>query len=156
MNYCVYNSPVGELVLTERDGKLVALSFGVKPEAAVKEHKSEFLKSVCKKLDGYFAGEIKQFDIPVEFVGGTPFTRKVWEFLLTLPYGTSATYRDAARYAGNEKAVRAAGSAVGHNPIAIIVPCHRIIGSDGCITGFTGGLDKKRYLLNLEHISYKE
>ena len=104
---------------------------------------------VRKQLDAYFAGELKAFDLAIE-PNGTPFQLSVLRQLQNIAYGEVRSYTDIATAIGNPKAVRAVGSANGNNPIAIIIPCHRVIGSNGSLTGFGGGLDSKRYLLELE------
>ena len=107
-------------------------------------------KDVCKQLDSYFKGRLKNFDLPLE-PPGTPFQQSVWQALLTIPYGQTCSYADIATQIKNPKAVRAVGNANGRNPISIIIPCHRVIGSNGSLTGFGGGLPTKTYLLNLEN-----
>ena len=106
-------------------------------------------ESVKKQLEQYFAGQRQQFDLPLDFQG-TDFQQQVWQALLTIPYGEKRSYKDIAVQIGNEKAVRAVGAANGRNPISIIAPCHRVIGSSGALVGFAGGLDKKQILLSLE------
>lgn len=100
-------------------------------------------------LQRYFNGEIVAFDLPLAPVG-TPFQRAVWDALLTIPYGATASYADIARQIGRPSATRAVGAANGRNPIPILIPCHRVIGTDGTLTGYGGGLDRKRALLALE------
>lgn len=109
----------------------------------------EFFAPVKDQLRVYFRGDLKRFDCVLAPVG-TPFQLKVWQALLTIPYGELASYRDIAEAIGNPKASRAVGRAVGRNPIPIIVPCHRCIGSDGSLAGFGGGLDTKKRLIDLE------
>lgn len=105
---------------------------------------------VISELDEYFAGIRKKFNVPVNAVG-TPFQKKVWDALLKIPYGETRNYKQIASDIGNEKAARAVGMACNRNPIAIIIPCHRVVGSDGTLTGYAGGIDVKRYLLELEN-----
>jgi methylated-DNA-[protein]-cysteine S-methyltransferase len=102
-----------------------------------------------RQLGEYFAGTRTAFDLPLDPVG-TDFQRRVWRALLTIPYGQTRSYADIARQVGSPAAVRAVGAANGRNPISIITPCHRVIGSTGQLTGFAGGLETKAYLLNLE------
>jgi methylated-DNA-[protein]-cysteine S-methyltransferase len=109
----------------------------------------DFFLSVKAQLRAYFKRELKQFDLPLAPVG-THFQLKVWEALKTIPYGTLASYKSIAEAIGNPKAVRAVGGANGKNPIPIVVPCHRVIGADGSLTGFGGGLETKRRLIDLE------
>lgn len=110
---------------------------------------SEVLQLAKGMLDEYFARQRRTFDIPLLFVG-SDFQKQVWEALQGIPYGSSCSYRDLAASIGNPKAVRAVAAANGANAISIIVPCHRIIGTDGSLTGYAGGLQAKRFLLDLE------
>lgn len=167
-------SPIGKLQLVEKDGKLTHVLFcsrrEVKPpteqghEVLAKvggktvyfeERRTPFLAEVERQLEEYFLGKRTQFDIPLA-PEGTPFQRKAWEGLLTIPYGETRSYKQMAEYAGSPKGFRAIGLANNKNPISIIIPCHRVIGSDGKLVGFGGGLDMKRYLLDLEQGSIKE
>jgi methylated-DNA-[protein]-cysteine S-methyltransferase len=109
----------------------------------------EFFEPVKAQLRAYFRGELKQFDVALAPVG-TPFQLKVWQALRTIPYGELVSYKTLAETIGNPKAVRAVGAANGKNPLPIIVPCHRCIGSDGSLIGFGGGLDTKKRLIHLE------
>ncbi len=106
-------------------------------------------QEACSQLSAYFAKKLTQFDLPLE-AEGTAFQKTVWQSLLNIPYGETASYLDIANAIGNPKGVRAVGSANGRNPIAIVVPCHRIIGSNRTLTGYAGGLERKQFLLNLE------
>jgi methylated-DNA-[protein]-cysteine S-methyltransferase len=117
--------------------------------AKVVEHDDEILEKTRRQLDEYFEGLRKEFDIPVLMVG-TDFQRSVWNALMKVPYGDTSTYSQLAKDVGNERAVRAVGNANAANPISIIVPCHRIIGSGGELVGYGGGLSVKRRLLELE------
>lgn len=103
-----------------------------------------------KQLGAYFAGELTEFDLELELVG-TDFQRRVWAALQTIPYGQTASYGEIAERIGAPGAARAVGLANGHNPISIIVPCHRVVGATGSLTGYGGGIDRKRFLLDLEH-----
>jgi methylated-DNA-[protein]-cysteine S-methyltransferase len=113
------------------------------------EESSEIIVETMKQLDAYFANERKIFDIPLLMVG-TDFQKSVWQGLMKIPYGTTASYLELSKKIGNEKAVRAVASANGANAISIMIPCHRIIGSDGSLTGYAGGLPTKKKLLELE------
>ena len=109
-------------------------------------------EAACRWLDVYFAGGVPAFTPPLA-LHGTPFREDVWEILLTIPYGQTLSYGEiAARLAAPRMSAQAVGGAVGHNPVAIIVPCHRVIGADGSLTGYAAGLDRKRRLLQLEQI----
>ena len=148
------DSPVGPLLLAGDHDALHVLSFGVgsRPrqiDASWQPDTKGVLKNIRKELDQYFAGRLKQFSTPVAF-RGTPFQNTVWQELQRIPYGETISYLELARRIDNKKAVRAVGMANGANPIAIIVPCHRVIGSNGALTGFGGGLPTKRALLELE------
>ena len=153
--YKVMDSPIGELKLVANGSKLSAILWeddkpnrvrlGVMHEA----ENSPILVETERQLNEYFAGKRNRFELELNFVG-TEFQRKVWEALLTIPYGETRSYGEIATQIGNAKAVRAAGAANGRNPISIIAPCHRVIGASGDLTGFAGGLRAKRMLLTLE------
>lgn len=108
------------------------------------------LRFAAAQLDAYFRGERLDFDLPLDLSGGTPFQRAVWLALLGIPAGHTRSYGDMARQIERPAAVRAVGAAVGRNPLGIVVPCHRVVGSQGALTGYAGGLDRKRALLRLE------
>jgi methylated-DNA-[protein]-cysteine S-methyltransferase len=108
------------------------------------------LREAARQIDGYFAGELNVFDLPLDLSAGTDFQRAVWQALLALPRGHTCTYGELSARIGRPSAVRAAGGAIGRNPISIIVPCHRVIGQGGALTGYAGGLARKRALLQLE------
>ncbi|HEX6163958.1 MAG TPA: methylated-DNA--[protein]-cysteine S-methyltransferase [Vicinamibacterales bacterium] len=148
------DSPVGPLLLAGDSEALHVLAFGVgsRPRDIDAEWEPDtkgVLKDVRRELDLYFAGKLKRFATPLAF-NGTPFQNQVWQELTRIPYGETISYLDLAKRIDNPKAVRAVGMANGANPIAIIVPCHRVIGSNGSLTGFGGGLPTKRALLDLE------
>ena len=145
-------SPVGTLVL-EGDGRaLTRVRFPGEPvgdgtEARIRD--AAPFATVIAQLQEYFAGTRRRFELPLA-PGGTPFQLKVWRELLKIPYGRTITYAELAGRIGNEKACRAVGAANGRNPLPIVVPCHRVIGADGSLTGFGGGIEAKRRLLVLE------
>ena len=150
--YHWYKSPVGPLFLSGSSEALQMISFPCK-EAVAADHwqkKARPFKEACKQLDSYFKRRLKSFDLPLA-PQGTPFQQNVWQALLTIPYGQTCSYAEIARQIDSPKAVRAVGNANGRNPIPIIIPCHRVIGSNGSLTGFGGGLPTKTYLLNLEN-----
>lgn len=153
MLYAELESPVGGLRLAGDGEKLRQVWFleGRSKKAAQKEwvRDERPFAEVRRQLRAYFRGELREFDVPLE-MEGTEFQLSVWKELLKIPYGETASYLEIARRIGNEKAVRAVGLANGQNPIPIIVPCHRVIGSDGSLTGFGGGMENKRRLLELE------
>ncbi len=103
------------------------------------------------QLDAYFKGQLRTFNVPMD-PDGSPFQQRVWGMLLQVPYGKTTTYADLARHLGDPKLTRAVGGANGHNPIPILIPCHRVIGADGSLTGYGGGLDRKEFLLRLEGV----
>lgn len=147
----VHPSPVGPLTLISDGKALVRLDFenpkypGPKAPAG----RDPILDSARRELDAFFNGRLKVFESPVA-PRGTPFQERVWKALLTIPFGVTRTYGQIAAKIGNPTAFRAVGLANGRNPIAIIVPCHRVIGADGSLTGYGGGEDRKRLLLDLE------
>ena len=146
-------SPVGELTLTGSDASVTGLYFSTGPKArsadpSWKRDDQRFVEAVAQ-LHAYFAGRLRAFDLPLE-PRATPFQAQVLGALLEIPYGELRSYKDIAQAIGNPKAVRAVGTANGTNPIAIFIPCHRVVGSNGSLTGFAGGLPAKRFLLDLE------
>ena len=151
MRYCTLTTPIGELMLTaDDDGALTAVHLPNRhPDPAGWERDDEHLADARRQLTEYFAGERTAFDLPLR-PAGAPFQLRVWEALLRIPYGETASYGELARELGHPTAARAVGAANGRNPIAIVVPCHRVIGSDGSLTGYAGGLECKRALLDLE------
>jgi methylated-DNA-[protein]-cysteine S-methyltransferase len=146
-------SPLGTLTLTASDGFLIGVSMdGQKhvPEAPVDSRRDDaWFADITAQLDAYFAGDLTRFDVPVR-VAGTDFQRRVWSHLSDIPYGETISYGELARRVGNPKASRAVGLANGRNPVSIIVPCHRVIGADGSLTGYGGGIERKTWLLDLE------
>jgi methylated-DNA-[protein]-cysteine S-methyltransferase len=151
--YTTMESPVGTLQLVAEELGLRTVWFvrgrkEEKPEAEWKEDPAFFV-DVMRQLNAYFAGELREFEIPL-LMRGTEFQKRVWKALLAIPYGATMSYGELAKKIGEPKAVRAVGAANGQNPIPIIVPCHRVIGSDGSLTGFGGGLENKKKLLELE------
>ncbi|HEY9085805.1 MAG TPA: methylated-DNA--[protein]-cysteine S-methyltransferase [Candidatus Tyrphobacter sp.] len=153
--YKTMKSPVGELKLVARDKGLVAILWEKDnprrvPLAALAEDKSHpVLLEAERQLNDYFSGKRKSFALPLDFEG-TEFQKKVWSALLTIPFGETRSYGQIARQINKPKAVRAVGAANGKNPMSIVVPCHRVIGSTGKLTGFAGGLEAKAALLAFE------
>lgn len=148
MNYLYLPSPVGELTLTQEGDCLTGLYFGRLP-CRGQEGPTPILEETVRQLAEYFAGKRRDFALPL-LLKGTPFQRRVWEALQAIPYGETCSYGDIARAVGSPKACRAVGGANHKNPISIIVPCHRVVGAQGGLTGYGGGLDNKRFLLDLE------
>lgn len=142
-----------KLILQEKNGKLSGVQFAhvteKLPQITEDIKLTPLLADAVRQLDEYFAGARKEFDIPL-LLHGSPFQLKVWKALQAIPYGEVVTYKDIANSIGNPKAVRAVGMANHCNPIAVIVPCHRVVGVGGKLVGYAGGVDIKRYLLNLE------
>jgi methylated-DNA-[protein]-cysteine S-methyltransferase len=147
--YSRTDSPVGPLLLVVSERGLVALRFGHGRIAAEWVKSTARIAPYARQLEEYFSGRRRRFDLPLD-LRGTDFQRRCWQELLKIPYGETRSYAQIAHAIGNPLAVRAVGLANGQNPIAIIVPCHRVIGSDGSLTGYGGGLETKRRLLELE------
>jgi methylated-DNA-[protein]-cysteine S-methyltransferase len=149
------HSPVGRLTLVASDRGLAAILWEhdrpgrVPVEIAAEEREHPILVEAERQLDEYFAGRRTRFALRLD-PSGTPFQRKVWHALLTIPFGQTQSYAQLAAQIGHPRAVRAVGAANGRNPLSIVAPCHRVIGSSGRLTGFAGGLRAKAYLLALE------
>lgn len=162
INIQYYKTIIGELILGSFEGKLCLLDFRYRKTRATidnrikkalntdyKEFEDDIIKKTKEELNEYLNGDRKKFDIPLLIVG-SDFQKSVWNALVKVPYGTISTYLQIAKNVGNEKAVRAVANANGANAIAIIVPCHRIIGNNGKLTGYAGGLPAKEQLLEIE------
>lgn len=155
------DSPIGPLTAAERAGRVCLLHFGA-DEPAIDQlfdrwypgepRARQPLPAVGSVLARYFAGEIGALDTIAVELNGTPFQKKAWQALRRIPPGTTISYADLAKRIGEPSAVRAVGSANGANPVAVIVPCHRVIGSNGTLTGYGGGLDRKQWLLAHEGV----
>lgn len=141
-----YDTYAGRIGIAEEDGAITHLIFSER-DCTVEE--TDLIKETKRQLDEYFAGKRKEFDIPTR-LEGTEFQKRVWEELRKIPYGKTVTYKDIAEAVGCPKGFRAVGLANNRNPISIIYPCHRVIGSNGSLTGYGGGLDVKEKLLELE------
>ncbi len=163
-----FHTPYGELVLGESGGELCLCDWKYRKmrdqidnriqtglQAEFKLEETELLDETKSQLNEYFARERTTFDLPLLFVG-SDFQKSVWEKLLTIPYGKTSSYMELSRILGDEKAIRAVATANGANAISIIVPCHRVIGSDGSLTGYAGGLNAKQKLLQLEGMNFGE
>lgn len=142
------NTPLGRLCIGEEDGCITRVTWDQIPADAVEEE-TELIAQCKKELDAFFAGERKTFDLPLA-PKGTEFQRKVWQTLQEIPYGETRTYKEIAGAAGSPKGFRAVGMANNKNPIAVLIPCHRVIGSSGKLVGYAGGVEKKAWLLALE------
>lgn len=163
-----FHTPYGELVLGESGGELCLCDWKYRKmrdqvdnriqtalQAEFKLEETELLHETKSQLNEYFAKERTSFDLPLLFVG-SDFQKSVWEKLLTITYGKTTSYLELSRMLGDEKAIRAVATANGANAISIIVPCHRVIGSDGSLTGYAGGLNAKQKLLQLEGMNFGE
>jgi methylated-DNA-[protein]-cysteine S-methyltransferase len=146
-----YDYPIGMVGIAEEDGAIARVFFSGKKKnlPGFSTAETPLIKKAAAQLAEYFNGKRRSFDLPLA-LHGTDFQRSVWKALQTIPAGETRSYKDIAALIGNPKAVRAVGMANNRNPIVIIVPCHRVIGSDGSLTGYGGGLPAKQYLLNLE------
>jgi methylated-DNA-[protein]-cysteine S-methyltransferase len=159
MSWTVIDSPIGELRLVEHDGALTQIEFspfapvGLSPDGrprGSRDDDNRVLVETARQLRAYFARDLKEFDLPLAPVG-TDFQQRVWKGLCEIGYGETSSYGELAHRLGKSNAAsRAVGLANGRNPIAVIVPCHRVIGANGTLTGFGGGLPRKRWLLDHE------
>jgi methylated-DNA-[protein]-cysteine S-methyltransferase len=150
MHSTLHPSPVGDILLQADDeGRLTGLFLRHDVPAAASDGP---FGAVREQLDAYFAGELEAFDLPLA-PHGTPFQQRVWDELTRIPYGETISYLELALRLGDRKLVRAVGTANGRNPLSVIVPCHRVIGSDGTLVGYGGGLERKRWLLEHEAVA---
>jgi len=150
MNVVIHECPVGPLALVSDGVRLTGVHFpGWGPPEHSRRAPEGVLDSARRQLDAYFSGRSTTFDLPLG-LAGTPFQISVWSALLDIPYGETRSYSQLAAAVGKPAATRAVGAANGRNRIAIVVPCHRVIGANGSLTGFGGGLERKRFLLGLE------
>jgi len=150
-----YQSPLGPMIVAATARGLAGVWFeGQRHLPACSawplEAEHPLLRKAIFQLDEYFAGTRAQFDLPLDLQGGTAFQQSVWQALLSIPRGGTTSYGALSRHVGRAAAVRAVGAAVGRNPVSIVVPCHRVLGSDGLLTGYAGGLERKQALLRLE------
>jgi methylated-DNA-[protein]-cysteine S-methyltransferase len=154
--YGIISSPIGDLLAWGEGYALCGLDFAdadraFRPDTLARRDDQAFTE-LGEQLGAYFAGELRRFELELA-PGGTTFQRRVWEALQSLPYGTTASYGELAAEIGSPRAVRAVGAANGRNPISIVIPCHRLLGADGSLTGYGGGLERKRWLLDHERAS---
>jgi len=147
MHQVVYESPMGKLFLAEEAGKIRWIKFS--PLSEGKEKETAVLTQAKQQLDAYFAGELREFDLPLA-LEGTAFQKRVWMGLQNIPYGETWSYKALAEAVDSPKGYRAVGMANNRNPISIVIPCHRVIGANGALVGYGGGLEKKEILLSLE------
>ena len=153
--YAVMDSPVGRLLLRAESEVLTSIEFqrgrAGKREDPAGAARRKPLREAIRQLEAYFRGDLQEFDLDMEAMG-TEFQRRTWKALQAIPYGATISYGELARRVGNPKAVRAVGTANGANPLPIVIPCHRVIGSDGKLTGYGGGLEIKQKLLAIERV----
>ena len=150
MNYGYYESPIGKIKIEAEGESIIGVSFSM--ESSEWDENEAVIQ--CKnQLQEYFEGKRKEFDLNIKFIKGTEFQISVWKALSNISYGEKITYKSIAEKINNPKAVRAVGGANNKNPIAIIIPCHRVVGSNGKMVGYAGGIDKKEYLLKLEEMN---
>lgn len=148
-------SPIGDLTITSTEEGICSLEFDDKepklPNSnyTVINDENQHIKLLKTQLEEYFDAERTEFQVPLDLIG-TDFQKKVWQTLLEIPFGVTRTYKEQSINIGDLKAIRAVATANGANKIAILIPCHRVIGSDGSLTGYAGGLWRKQFLLNLE------
>ena len=156
MDLARVDSPLGEIVLAVRDGKLVALEFECVPGSLARRFPGEPLvpsgdpAGIAGRVEAYFQGELRALEGIETDAGGTEFQRLVWRELVRIPVGERRSYSDVARAIGRPSAVRAVGAANGSNPIALVIPCHRVLGKDGSLTGYASGIERKKWLLDHE------
>ena len=153
MNVFTYDSPVGPITISEFDGTICALDFGSQQRTSDDFIETPLHKEASKQLKEYFNGIRKAFDLPLD-LQGTPFQLRVWKALQEIPYGETRSYKNIAVIIESPKAFRAIGHANNQNPIPIIVPCHRVIGINGDLVGYGGGLDIKKNLLEIEQKNF--
>ncbi|MEE1312414.1 MAG: methylated-DNA--[protein]-cysteine S-methyltransferase [Lachnospiraceae bacterium] len=137
------------LLIEAEEKAITRISSSLIPSTGAVNQKNLIIEQAIRELEEYFDGKRREFQVPVHLYG-TDFQKNVWNALMKIPYGKVCTYKDIAKAVGNEKACRAVGMANHRNPVMIVVPCHRVIGSDGKLTGYAGGIDIKEYLLELE------
>lgn len=145
-----YKSPIGMTKITAKDSGILVVDF-IEKRSDVKNQNTPIIKKCIKQLDEYFKGKRKKFSLKMDFLG-TDFQKKVWRELAKIPFSKTVSYKYIAERIGNSKACRAVGNAINKNKIAIIIPCHRVIGSNGKLVGYAGGLWRKKWLL--EHEKY--
>lgn len=148
-NYYSYTVKIGEILIVEDDGNIVEIALGTKRKYLGTEHETPEIKKAIQQLREYFDGKRKTFDFRIK-AQGTEFQQKVWNALQSIAYGEVCSYKQIAEKIGNPKAARAVGMANNKNPLPIVVPCHRIVGSNGKLVGYACGLDIKAELLNIE------
>ncbi len=152
MKKYVYNTIIGPIEIVEEDGYIIKLGFSI--DDKVEKEETSLIKVTYKQIEEYLLGNRKKITVPIK-LKGTEFQKKVWNALLEIPYGKTMSYKQIAEKIGNPKACRAVGMANHNNPIAIIVPCHRVIGNNRKLVGYAGGVEVKQKLLEIESNKYK-
>lgn len=152
MKKYVYNTIIGPIEIVEEDGYIIKLGFSI--DDKIEKEETNLIKVTYKQIEEYLLGNRKKFTVPIK-LKGTEFQKKVWNALLEIPYGKTMSYKQIAEKIGNPKACRAVGMANHNNPIAIIVPCHRVIGNNRKLVGYAGGVEVKQKLLEIESNKYK-
>ena len=147
--YYTYDTPIGNIMIASDGESLTALKFRIPEQGNMTYKADRITDEAAKQLEEYFAGQRREFKLPIN-AKGTDFQRNVWKALLKIPYGETRSYKQIAQMTGNEKASRAVGMANNKNPISIIIPCHRVIGTNGKLIGYGGGMEAKQKLLQLE------
>ncbi|MFN3375060.1 MAG: methylated-DNA--[protein]-cysteine S-methyltransferase [Burkholderiaceae bacterium] len=160
LTYTVVSSPLGRLTLAASAAGLAGVWFdgqrhrppalAAQPIAWPRDDVHPLLQAVAAQLQAYWRGQVRAFDLPLDLSAGTPFQQAVWRALCKVPYGGTVAYGELARQLGQPRAVRALGAAVGRNPLCVVVPCHRVVGAGGALTGYAAGLERKQALLQLE------
>lgn len=153
--YTIQSTHLGDVVLAARGMHLVGLWFDQQqhqpsPSAWSRVSEHVVLTQAQQQVQQYLKGQRQHFDLPVAFVSGTPFQQQVWSALQAIPYGHTLSYSDIAQRVSRPRAVRAVGAAIGRNPLSLVIPCHRVLGANGALTGYAGGLQRKQALLALE------
>lgn len=144
----IYDTEIGKIEITEESGIIIGINFNA--DTNIRKQETKLIRNTYLQIKEYLEGKREEFDIPIK-LNGTEFQKKVWRELLEIPYGETRSYKQIAEKIGNPKACRAVGMANHNNPIAIIVPCHRVIGTNNKLVGYAGGVDIKQKLLNLEN-----
>lgn len=148
MNKAIINSPIGYLEIAEENNAIIYINF-LDQLIELEEYSSYYLKKCIEQLNYYFSGKSKGFDLKLN-PDGTDFQKDVWKEVMKIPYGSTKTYQEIAHAVGDPGAVRSVGNANAHNPLPILIPCHRVVGASGKLTGYIGGLARKNWLLNHE------
>jgi methylated-DNA-[protein]-cysteine S-methyltransferase len=145
----VYDAPIGKMIIISNGEAIIGIDH-INHDDPITSNPDELCNLATKQLDEYFAGARTEFDLPLKAVKGTDFQKAAWQALATIPYGETISYGEQAKRMNSPKAVRAVGGANGKNPFSIVVPCHRVIGANGTLTGYTGGMSRKEWLLDFE------